>query len=157
MEVLDVDDFHNCNQSDLDAETGGNLLHHIETVHSASSRDNIIDGNNGNGNDAMAGDIEGSSTIKEKIIVCAVCDLHFIQEEEYLLHISSHSKAAIRCEECNFTYNTKLDLEWHIETEHEEINTEEFKCSACPFVGSTLAELETHKVRAESCFRMSSL
>ena len=48
------------------------------------------------------------------------------------------------CNECDMKFNTKLDLEWHVETAHEDTQGESNNCLACAFVAVSQEELGVH-------------
>ena len=79
------------------------------------------------------------------LIECTRCEKIFESQEELEVHNKTH--VTIKCDKCSLNFNTKLDFEWHQDTEHitqlEKHNT--FSCEECDEVFITAAYLESHQ------------
>ena len=87
---------------------------------------------------------------------CEMCGLvlanfFLLQEHVHEFHPSIH-ESEVSCKICDIKFNNKLDLEWHVETEHEQNIPciEEYKCKACAYGALSKEQLEMHIVSTHS-------
>ena len=89
---------------------------------------------------------EGEPLFCESIFICGVCASGFEDEINCKEHVLSHQQTNTqKCDECNETFNTDIDLEWHKETEHETKQVPCFNCDKCDKKFNIKINLEWHK------------
>ena len=64
--------------------------------------------------------------------------------KEFHSKVSGEIESNVKCAACKTQYDTQLELEWHIETEHEVQMMAIYNCLKCAFVGKSVEELELH-------------
>ena len=79
-------------------------------------------------------------TIPENVIICGLCTEGFESMEKYKMHETIHDKS-ISCNYCDNKFKTRLELEWHIETEHACVP---IKCTLCDVVCKTSQDVQQH-------------
>ena len=78
---------------------------------------------------------EEESQLPETTFVCGTCAMGFMNQSECMKHMSTHNDfKSYKCDSCDEIFTTLLDIEWHIETTHEQSNHIEvlpFNCHKC--------------------------
>ena len=156
-EDMEVEDGFSCKQCDFDSQSKDELTKHIDVTHKInvpSSTDNIIEDNMIT--DEVVSVSEGDPEVKDSIVICGTCGEAFDEMHEFENH-NIHDEPSVPilpeqypCENCGDVFDSSLNLEWHIETEHVETeavsDSPKFMCQLCDFVGGSTDYLEKHIV-----------
>ena len=117
---------HSCITCGYQTNDFNNLLEHTETTHKKKSQENlpptvIVD---------IAEEVSVTDEIYKNQATESLSDPHLV------------------CQLCDQIYLSEPDLEWHMETEH--LDVECFKCLACPITFTTQAILAIHTAQAHA-------
>lgn len=71
---------------------------------------------------------------KKYIYSCQYCNLRFIENKEYFLHISTNHQAqqkmaTFQCNDCNIIFTKKTSLDLHCQTKHQRKSAS--RCDTC--------------------------
>ena len=74
--------------------------------------------------------IEETNTENERNFKkCKICDNSFKLKREFLLHLKENHPIKVKCKSCEEIFDKNSDLEEHIRTKHEQVET--YKCEKC--------------------------
>ena len=77
------------------------------------------------------------------VMICGSCAKGFVNESQLSEHMSSHAETKrFECGKGELVFLTFLELEGHIETEHDPSGP---KCKNCDFVASDGSMLKVHE------------
>ena len=104
-------------------------------------------------------DIHMGVNHKEKdLYICEICGKKTFEGLQNYENHHCDQTTYFQCEKCSTTFNTSLELEWHLLTEHE-VECHAFPCESCKEVFASDAQLvehtETHKKESSEVPRSS--
>ena len=122
-----------CKICDFDSETQFELDHHMKILHDTIPLAKV--------------DQEMVTTSVKDAIKCEQCAFNCSSNAQLEEHAKS-KHCDQHCTKCEEIFQTDVDLEWHIETEHEPLKATEIQdvieCDQCEYKCSFNAQLEDH-------------
>ena len=121
---------HSCISCTFQTNEFSHLLEHTDNIHKRKADNNLLVADN------AVKDAQTSDNIES--------------------HVSDHT-SPLGCDICDQEHNSLLDLEWHMETEHNEVEC--FSCSRCTFNFNTLSKLQEHiaQTHAHPCTKCDEI
>ena len=88
---------------------------------------------------------EGNTEIPETLFICSECAKSFSRSTECQEHMVTHNAKTMHpCEPFKESFETMLELEWHIETQHDVQTNLTNNCLLCEFSSESQSHLEMH-------------
>ena len=160
---LVLEDLHSCNVCEFDTEIRTELEHHMRILHGMScppvskqKKEEVKIRLDVESPEQSIGIVEKdkkeATTITEVetevtnvAFVCGTCTIEFISEPAYRDHLGSHiAPQTYQCSECECSFKTELECEWHTETNHCVQQMKNHLCEKCDFKSMSGDDLNNH-------------
>ena len=116
-----MEDAPSCNLCDFDSDSQTDLEQHCRIIHGQNIVFPLKKTEKAKPKPVLASVEEEEPLLRETVFICGNCAKGFHTENGTLKHMESHIEySGFRCETCDLTFSIHLDLEWHIETQHEQ-------------------------------------